>query len=545
MKLNMIEMNLPTTISHPPETVDQSEIGNPPSPRLWRTGRQSEISARHYHTLLEQHYAFLIPPGARVLEVGCGFGDLLAAVRPGFGVGIDFSAELIKEARRRHPGLRFIVGEGEGSAGTLRRQGYGGQARSPYLGNGEGLAGGSPLCYLGPPPVKFPTGVGEGSPDAESGSPYRDEKFDYIILSDLVNDLKDVQTLFDNLRACAHPGTRLVLNFFNTLWRPILAMAEFIGQKTRTPPQNWLSLDDVRNLLHLSGWQVLKDDARILWPLNTPLLSGFLNRWLAPLLRHLCLTIFMVARLRPAFPPNRHLKCSVIIPARNEAGNVEDAVKRLPELGAATEIIFVEGHSRDNTWEVLQRLPSKYPERAIKVLKQKSNGKGGAVREGFAQATGDILFILDADLTVAPEELTKFYEAVRSGTAEFVNGVRLVYPMENEAMRFLNMVANKFFGMAFSWLLGHSIKDTLCGTKVLSRAHYEMIAQNRGYFGEFDPFGDFDLLFGAAKLNLKIVDLPIRYQARSYGETNIQRWRHGWLLLRMTLFAARRVKFIA
>jgi len=239
-----------------------------------------------------------------------------------------------------------------------------------------------------------------------------------------------------------------------------------------------------------------------------------------------------------------HHRCSVVIPARNEAGNIEAAVQRTPELGLGTEIIFVEGHSRDNTWDEIQRVAKAYPQRCIKVLKQRGKGKGDAVREGFAAATGDMLFILDADLTVAPEDLSKFYETARSGTADFINGVRLVYPLEHEAMRFLNMLANKFFGLAFTWLLGQRIKDTLCGTKVLRRADYETIAKNRRYFGDFDPFGDFDLLFGAAKLNLRIIDLPIRYRARTYGETNIQRWQHGWLLARMVLFAARWLKFL-
>ena len=251
-----------------------------------------------------------------------------------------------------------------------------------------------------------------------------------------------------------------------------------------------------------------------------------------------------MARPRPKAGPARHYRCSVVIPARNEAGNIEAAVQRTPEMGTGTVIIFIEGGSQDNTSEVIQRVQAKFPQRDIKALKQHSKGKGGAVREAFAVATGDLLFILDADLTVPPEQLPKFYEAARCGTADFVNGVRLVYPMEQEAMRFFNMVANKFFGAAFSWLLGQHIKDTLCGTKVLSKNHYEAIARNRGYFGDFDPFGDFDLLFGAAKLNLRILDLPIRYQARTYGETNIQRWRHGWLLLRMTAFAATRLKFI-
>jgi glycosyltransferase involved in cell wall biosynthesis len=275
-----------------------------------------------------------------------------------------------------------------------------------------------------------------------------------------------------------------------------------------------------------------------------PLIEPLLNRWLGPWLRPFCLTVFMVARPRPRVPAERHYRCTVVVPARNEAGNIEAAVRRTPEMGLGTEIIFIEGGSKDNTWEEIQRVKSAFPKRDIKMMKQQGKGKGNAVREAFAAATGDLLFILDADLTMPPEQLPKFYEVARSGTAEFVNGVRLVYPMEEEAMRFLNMVANKFFSLAFSWLLGQPIKDTLCGTKVLFRADYESITRNRSYFGDFDPFGDFDLLFGAAKLGLRMVDLPIRYQARTYGETNIQRWRHGWLLLRMTAFAATRLKFI-
>jgi glycosyltransferase involved in cell wall biosynthesis len=213
-------------------------------------------------------------------------------------------------------------------------------------------------------------------------------------------------------------------------------------------------------------------------------------------------------------------------------------------MGLGTEIIFIEGHSTDNTFETIQETARNHPDKNIRFLKQQSRGKGGAVREAFATATGDILFILDADLTMPPEDLPKYYELIRSGLAEFVNGVRLVYPMENEAMRFFNMLGNKFFSSAFSYLLGQPLKDTLCGTKVLFKQDYEKIAKNRSYFGDFDPFGDFDLLFGAAKLNLRILDLPIRYRARTYGDTNIQRWRHGWLLLRMVLFAARRLKFI-
>jgi SAM-dependent methyltransferase len=452
-----------------------------------RAPSRPRASRRYYHQLLKDHYRFLVPRGASVLEVGCGIGDLLDSVEPVRGVGVDFSAAVVDLARRRHPGLEFRVADA------------------------LGIPGGDP--------------------------------FDYILLSDLVNDLPDVQAVLTGLHHVAHSRTRLIVNFFNTLWRPVLGLAETIGVKSPTLPQNWLSRDDMANLLHLAGWEVIKIDTRILWPIRAPVIGSLLNRWVAPLLRPFCLTVFMVARPRPRVPPDRQYRCTVVVPARNEAGNIEAAVQRTPEMGLGTEIIFIEGGSTDDTWKELERVKAAYPTRAITLMKQRGTGKGGAVREGLAAARGDLLFILDADLTVPPEQLPKFYEAARSGVAEFVNGVRLVYPMEQEAMQFLNMVANKLFGLAFSWLLGQRIKDTLCGTKVLFRADYQAIARQRSYFGDFDPYGDFDLLFGAAKLNLRILDLPIRYQARIYGHTNIQRWRHGWLLLRMVCFAAARLKF--
>src|SRR6185436_535158 len=335
-----------------------------------------------------------------------------AAVKPSYGVGIDFSEKTLALARERHPDLQFQLAEGE----TFQPK----------------------------------------------------EKFDYIILSDVVNDVADVQALLEHLRVFAHDRTRLVLNFFNNLWRPILTLAESIELKAPTPPQNWLSAADMQNLLRLSGWEMIRQETKILSPVGITFFETILNRALAPILGSFCLTIFQVARL-PQSRPEKQFTCSVVIPARNEEGNIETAVQRMPQLGASTEIIFVEGHSKDRTWEEINRVAEKYPERRIKILKQKSKGKAGAVREAFAVATGDILMILDADLTMPPEQLPKFYEIARSGTAEFVNGVRLVYPMEEEAMQFLNMIANKMFGLTFSWLLGQPIKDTLCGTKVLFR----------------------------------------------------------------------------
>jgi hypothetical protein len=364
-----------------------------------------------------------------------------------------------------------------------------------------------------------------------------------IVISDTLNFASDVQQLLERLARVATPETRLILNYHNTLWRPIFAMSEWLGLRQRSPAASWLSRDDVANLLELSRWECIKQQPRLLWPVRTPLLGTILNRWVAPLFPFACLAVFTTARLRSR-SPNSTLSVSVIIPARNEAGNIEQAVLRTPSMGSHTELIFIEGHSKDNTWDEIVRVQAAYPERAITALRQSGKGKGNAVREAFAAARGDVLMILDADLTMPPEELPKFYDALASGNAEFANGSRLVYPMEKQAMQFLNMIANKFFGVAFSWLLGQQIKDTLCGTKVLRREHYLKIAANRSYFGEFDPFGDFDLLFGADKQNLKIRDIPIRYRDRTYGSTNIHRWSHGMLLFRMLGVAARKLKFV-
>ena len=279
-------------------------------------------------------------------------------------------------------------------------------------------------------------------------------------------------------------------------------------------------------------------------PFNIWALSFLVNKYLAklPLFNALTLNHFIVARA--LFEHARDYSVTILVPCRNEKGNIEQAVSRTPLFGTHQEFIFVEGHSQDGTYEEVERVIKAYPHKDIKLFKQQGKGKGDAVRFGFAQAQGEVLMILDADLTVPPEDLPKFYEAIRSGKGEFINGCRLVYPMEDEAMRFLNLVANKFFGLFFSWLLGQRFKDTLCGTKVMFKHHYDELAANRHYFGDFDPFGDFDLIFGAVKLNLKVIELPIRYKSRIYGTTQIQRFRHGLLLLKMCGFAMKKIKFI-
>ncbi len=372
------------------------------------------------------------------------------------------------------------------------------------------------------------------------------KKYDYIVALDLIGFSKDIQKTFQQIYKMTHSKSRVILTYHSYLWEPILKIAEKLKLKRPQSFQNWLVSSDIQNLLYLAGFEIIKKGERILIPKYIPLISTLFNKYLAklPLLRKLCLNRYFVVRPYPKKKLLKEPSVSVVIAARNERGNIESAVKRVPKIGSHTEIIFVEGGSNDNTFEEIKRIQQKYSEKDIRVFKQPGKGKGDAVRKGFDKAKGDILMILDADLTVEPEELPKFYKAIVNGSGDFINGCRLIYPLEKESMRFLNILGNKFFGLAFSWILDQRIKDTLCGTKVLRKEDYEKVKAGRKFFGDFDPFGDFDLIFGAAKLNLKIIDLPIRYKERTYGSTNISRFSNGWLLLKMSVFAAKKIKFI-
>jgi len=371
---------------------------------------------------------------------------------------------------------------------------------------------------------------------------------DYIVLSGLIHYERDIQALLVSLQPMCKPSTRLVLSYYSSLWRPLTRLASRLGWRSKLPEANWLAHEDILNLLELADFELVRLDQKVLLPLRIPLLSHLVNRYLAPLpiLRALCMVNIALARPRPKPEPADALapSVSIVVPARNEAGNIEHIVRRIPRMGPDDEIIFIEGNSTDHTWQAIQQAQSQHPERRILVGQQDGKGKGDAVRKGFSMATRDFLMILDADMTVPPEDLPKFYDAIRRRKGEFINGSRLVYPMEKEAMRFFNLLGNKFFATAFSFVLGQRFKDTLCGTKVISRSDYQQLARNRSYFGDFDPFGDFDLIFGAARMGLKIVEVPVAYRERVYGETNISRWRHGAILLAMLAFAARRIRFI-
>lgn len=446
---------------------------------------------RNYYRDQAAFFRFVIPEGARVLEIGSGTGALLAELKPSRGLGLDFSPAMTAAARAAglDPALEFRTADVE----TLDL----------------------------------------------------DEKFDYVVMQDLIGSLDDIWLAFRNLHKATHPGSRVVITAYNPLWEPLVMLAEAAGLKSKNPRQSWLAMADIENLLYLNGYEPVKKGRRFLMPFGVPLLSPFFNRFLAnmPFFKELGLVQYIVAREIPARPKASEYSVSVMVPCRDEAGNMERLFHELPQLGKGTELVFVDGNSSDGTVEKIKELAAKRPELPVKVLLQGGAfGKADAVRKGFDACTGDVLMILDADLTVVPEDLKKFYAAIAEGKGEFINGSRLVYPMEKGAMRFLNMIGNKTFSLIFTWTLGQRIKDTLCGTKVLTKANYERIKAGRAYFGEFDPFGDFDLLFGASKLNLKITELPVSYKERKYGVTKISRFRHGLLLFRMAFIAFIKLK---
>ncbi len=445
----------------------------------------------YYYQWLNRIFSCNVRPDSRVLHVGCEYGDLLAAVKPAYGVGIDTDATALQFARERFPQLHF-------------------EQQDPHHLNLEGT-------------------------------------FDYVLICNSIGTWSDVQLVFDRIHPYTHKDTRIIITYYSYLWEGILRLGSKLKIRRPNSYQNWLPPEDIINLLFLGDYDFIRSESFMMMPKWVPLLSALCNRFLSllPLFRQLNLINLVIARPKPIVKIPEDYVVSVVVPCRNEKGNIEDAILRIPEMGKQTEIIFVDGNSTDGTPQEIEKQIESHPERKIKLIHQGDGvGKGDAVRKGFAAAAGDVFVIQDADLTAPPEDLPKFFNAWLQGKGEYINGSRLVYPMEKQAMRFLNLLGNKFFGKLFSWLLNQRFRDTLCGTKMISRTHYDILAANRSYFGEFDPFGDFDLIFGSVKQNFKVAEVPVTYRARTYGDTNISRFRHGWLLLKMSWVAFKKFKWL-
>jgi glycosyltransferase involved in cell wall biosynthesis len=460
----------------------------------------------YYYHKVGRLLASLTPLDQKTLEIGCGTGELLHELASKESVGIDSSQKMLDIAAKQFPELHFICN------------------------NAEELS------------IREP--------------------FGYVILSDLLGEVSDVLQVIHELHKVTDRDSRIIITYCNYLWEPLLHLSEKLGLKAPLEHQNWLTPTDIEQALNQNDFEVVRHGTYLLLPFHIPIFSELINRYVAPLpfFQRLCFVQYIIAKPARTLNQIPRYKVSVIVPCRNERGNIENAVERIPNMGAGTEIIFIDGESTDGTIEKIDEIIRRYEGvKQIRLIHQTSGevksaltrppdkmlllGKGDAVRKGFAAATGDILMILDADLTVPPEELPRFYHALASGKGEFINGSRLVYQMEKEAMRTLNLIANKFFSIVFTWLLGQPVKDTLCGTKVLFRKDYDNIKKHRGYFGELDPFGDFDLLFGAARQNLKIVEIPVHYRMRTYGDVKIERFKHGLKLLRMSLIGLWKLKF--
>ena len=370
---------------------------------------------------------------------------------------------------------------------------------------------------------------------------------DVILFNGNFNHSTDIQGLLETVRPRIGRRGRIVVALYNPYFAWLFRIADRLGLRQGPPILTFITQSDLDQLARLAGFQLVRLRPVAYVPWHFFGLGSLVNAAMPAVPGLRWLSLVTVAVLRPLIGTQRERpSLSIVIPARNEKGNIEDALRRMPEFGASTEIIFVEGHSSDGTWEEIQRVTSVWNGTAglhVRALQQTGKGKADAVRLGFSKAAGELLTILDADLTMPPERLTRFYDAYCQGAADFINGTRLVYPMEGEAMRFLNRLGNVFFAKLLSFVLDVRLGDSLCGTKLVSRRDYERFVRWRNDFGDFDPFGDFELLFPAAVLGTGIIDIPVFYRARTYGTTNIRRFRDGAILFRMSMTGLLRIKF--
>ena len=438
----------------------------------------------------------LIPENSNILELGCGNGHLLAGLKPNKGVGLDISKNLIKDAKKDYPDLKFYQGDIE----------------------------------------KLPEEIKKSVP------------FDFILICDTVGYLEDIQKSLEKIHILFSKSTRLIISYYSPIWTPLLSLASILKLKLHNKNSTLLNPSDIKNFLNLANFETVRIERKILIPFNLFRIERVFNRYIStlPFFSSLCLRHYNISRSLDESVLSKYKSASIIIPCKNEFGNIRKAVENIPKFTDDIEIIFVEGNSRDGSWEeinkVIREQSSNKKGFSFQALKQPSKGKADAVFFAFEKARKDVLIILDGDLTVAPDELSKFWSEISLGKAEYVNGTRLVYAMDYKAMRFLNHIANRIFSILFTWLLGQRFTDTLCGTKVISKENYNRAKKRNEDLGNFDPFGDFFLIFAASRLCLKISEVPIRYRARTYGKTQISRFSHGLLLIKMFIFAFFKLK---
>ena len=416
----------------------------------------------------------IIPPHKKILDIGCGGGDNLANLTPSRGLGLDISSHMVHLAKSRHPELEFI-------------------------------------CK-----------------DIDTYSPEEGD-WEYLLAINLLLEVPDINLTLNRIHHIMSEETRLVILNHSANWEFLFRIYTFFQKWNKRINQNWLNRRDYENLFNNCGFQVIKKTKALLVPINIPILSNIIN-WLfhqIPFIRRFGL--LDIYTLKKRIPRERlpDFSVSVIVPCKNESENIPAIIPRMPGMGRFTEIVFVDDLSTDDTHKCMQEQKEKFPDVPVKIVDGSGLGKGAACRKGFEAATGDILMILDADLTVPPEVLPDFFEIIQAGHAEFVNGSRQVYQLEEDSMRMANCIGNGFFAYLFSFLMGFRVNDTLCGTKVFFRKHYPLILESREFFATNDVWGDFDLLFAASRHNLMYTEHPVHYFPRTYGETKMGRRLHN------------------
>lgn len=437
---------------------------------------------KFYHGKIGELISGMVPPRAKVLEVGCGTGGLLASLNPSCGIGLNLADELTDQARRNLPQYQFYTVDVD-------------QVKAP-----EGF------CP------------------------------DYVILNNMLDYIYDVWVMLENLQPFISDHTLLIITTNNPLWAPILRLASKIGQRIPDSPRNFITNKDIRSVLRLQGFDVVEEGMALPVPKQIPLIGDAANILLPelPVLRYSSSVQYIVARWRT---PRAPLSCSVVIPCHNEEDNIAECVRRVANMGTWTEIVVVDDGSTDGTRARVAEL-MKTDHRVRLVVFDRNQGKANAVRAGFDVARGDVIMILDADMAVMPEELPKFLKPLQDGSADFVNGTRLIYPMAGQAMKMANFLGNKGFCYLASWVARQRVSDTLCGTKALFRRDYMRMP-----LGRKERWGDFDFLFGAARLKLRILEIPVHYQERRAGESKMRVIRDGWLFLRACWHGWRMLRF--
>jgi len=435
---------------------------------------------KYYHKRIRKVFSFIIPPNKKILFFGSYDGKILASLRPKMGIGIEVERKIFKIAKKRHLKLKFLN-----------------------------------ISY-------------------DSYIPK--EKFDYIILNSTLGQTTDMLRVLKNIfRACC-PSTKILIYQHNYLWEGILNFAEKLSLKRKEGVQNWLSINDVKTYLEGANFQVTRIFRRTIFPLNFFGLGKVLNfiGALIPFFDFFKLDQFIIARPEPhLFPKSLPKSLTICITVRNEKGNIEKIIKSIPKICNQQEILFVEGHSTDGTKEEILKIKKKYSHKNVRVIGQPGIGQGDAIRVGFKAAKGEIIIIYEGDNTADPKDLQYFYKAMKSGKYEFIEGSRFVYPINNQTMPIINQLGNTFFAKWFSFFLGHRTTDVLCGIKSILKRDFNLIYKRWGFLGFEDPFGDFELIYGATRMGLKFGEIPTRYYSRTYGETKTRPFTHGLYLLKM------------